>query len=79
MLFPKFEYHMFYVLYPFVTFLVESVRDKFPKYHMKILLGDFSNKIGREDIFRATVGNESLHKTLPRPKICLQKYDVPTS
>jgi hypothetical protein len=33
--------------------------DKFPKYHMKILLGDFNAKIGREDIFKPTVGNES--------------------
>jgi hypothetical protein len=26
------------------------------------LLGDFSAKVGREDIFKPTVGNESLHK-----------------
>jgi hypothetical protein len=32
--------------------------DKFPKYHMKILLG----KVGREDIFKPTIRNESLHK-----------------
>jgi hypothetical protein len=29
---------------------------------MKILLGDFSAKVGREDIFKPTIGNESLHK-----------------
>jgi hypothetical protein len=29
---------------------------------MKILLGDFSAKVGKEDIFKLTVGNESLHK-----------------
>jgi hypothetical protein len=29
---------------------LECVFDKFPKYHMKILLGDFSAKVGREDI-----------------------------
>jgi hypothetical protein len=29
---------------------------------MKILLGDFNAKVGREDIFKLTVGNESLHK-----------------
>jgi hypothetical protein len=29
---------------------------------MKILLGDFSAKIGRDSIFKPTVGNESLHK-----------------
>jgi hypothetical protein len=37
----------------------EQVFDKFPKYHMKILL-DFNAKVGREDIFKPTVGNRSL-------------------
>jgi hypothetical protein len=32
-----------------------------PKYHTKILL-DFNAKVGREDIFKPTIGNESLHK-----------------
>jgi endonuclease/exonuclease/phosphatase family metal-dependent hydrolase len=41
---------------------LEQVFDKFPKYHMKILLGDFNAKIGREDIFKPTVGNESVLK-----------------
>jgi hypothetical protein len=40
----------------------ERVFDKFPKYHMKILLGDSNAKIGREDIFKPTIGNESLHE-----------------
>jgi exonuclease III len=34
----------------------------FPKYHMKILLGDFNAKLGREDTFRPTIGNKSLHE-----------------
>jgi hypothetical protein len=29
---------------------------------MKILLGDFNAKVGREDIFKPTTGNESLHE-----------------
>jgi hypothetical protein len=33
----------------------------FPKYHMKILL-DFNAKVGREDTFKPTIGNESLHQ-----------------
>jgi hypothetical protein len=41
---------------------LESVFDNFPKYHMNILLGDFSAKVGREDIFKPTTGNESLHE-----------------
>jgi hypothetical protein len=38
------------------------VLDKFSKYHIKILLGNFNVKVGREDIFKPTIGNESLHK-----------------
>jgi hypothetical protein len=29
---------------------------------MKILLGDFNAKVGREYIFKLTIGNESLHE-----------------
>jgi hypothetical protein len=29
---------------------------------MKILLGDFSAKVGRQDIFKPAIGNESLHE-----------------
>jgi hypothetical protein len=29
---------------------------------MKILLRDFNAKVGREDIFKPTIGNESLHE-----------------
>jgi exonuclease III len=41
---------------------LECMFDKFPKYHIKILLGDFNAKVGREDISKPTIGNESLHK-----------------
>jgi hypothetical protein len=41
---------------------LECVCDKFPKSHMKILLGDFIAKVDREDIFKPTLGSESLHK-----------------
>jgi hypothetical protein len=41
---------------------LEHVFDKFPKYHTNILLGDFNAKVGREDIFKPTIGNESLHE-----------------
>jgi hypothetical protein len=29
---------------------------------MKILLGDFNAKVGRDNIFKPTIGNESLHQ-----------------
>jgi exonuclease III len=64
---------------------LEQVFDKFPKYPMKILLGDFNAKVRRKDIFKPTIGNESLHQisndnevrvvTLPRPKISLSKVN----
>ena len=34
----------------------------FPKYHTKILLEHFNTKLGREDIFKLTIGNERLHQ-----------------
>jgi endonuclease/exonuclease/phosphatase family metal-dependent hydrolase len=41
---------------------LEQVLDQFPVYHMNIFLGDFNAKVGREDIFKPTIGNESLHE-----------------
>jgi endonuclease/exonuclease/phosphatase family metal-dependent hydrolase len=41
---------------------LEEVFDQFPRYHMKILMGDFNAKVGREDIFKPITGNESLHE-----------------
>jgi exonuclease III len=40
---------------------LEEIFYHFPKYHMTILLGDFNAKVGREDTFKPTIGNESLH------------------
>jgi hypothetical protein len=36
--------------------------DKFPKYNTEILLVDFNVKVGREDIFKPTIGNKCLHE-----------------
>jgi hypothetical protein len=41
---------------------LECVFDKFLKYHMKIMLGDFHAEVGRVDIFKPTIGNESMHQ-----------------
>ena len=41
---------------------LEQVFDHFPKCHMKILLGDFNAKVERENIFKPTIGQESLHQ-----------------
>jgi hypothetical protein len=74
------------------SFYEELVRvfDIFSKYHMKIMLEDFNAKVGREDIFKLTIGNESLHEIsndngVRCSKLChiekpqSQKYDAPTS
>jgi hypothetical protein len=41
---------------------LEQVLDHFPKCRIKILLGNFNAKLAREDIFKPTIGNESLHQ-----------------
>jgi hypothetical protein len=41
---------------------LEQVFDQFPRYHMKILLGDFDAKVGRENIFKLIIGNDILHE-----------------
>jgi exonuclease III len=38
----------------------EQVFCQFPKYHMKILLGDINTKVEREDIFKPTIEYEIL-------------------
>jgi hypothetical protein len=67
---------------------LEHVFDKFPEYHMKILLSDFNAKVGREEIFKLTTGNESLHEINDNgvrlvdfaiSKNLSQKYEAPTS
>jgi hypothetical protein len=41
---------------------LECVFNQFPKNHMKILLGDLNAKVWREDMFKPTIRNESLHE-----------------
>jgi hypothetical protein len=41
---------------------LEQVFDQFPTYHTKILLGYFNTKVGREDIFKPIIGNDSVHE-----------------
>jgi hypothetical protein len=36
--------------------------DQCPRYDIKIILGDFNAKGGRENVFKLTIGNGSLHE-----------------
>jgi len=46
------------VVVPLQVFFLNHV----PNYHTKILLGDFKEKVGRDNSFKLTIGNESLHE-----------------
>jgi hypothetical protein len=39
----------------------ECILDQFQKYNMK-MLGDYNAKVGRQDIFKPKIGNETLHE-----------------
>jgi exonuclease III len=41
---------------------LEQVFDQFPRYHMKVLLGDFNVMLQREDIFKPIICNKGLHE-----------------
>jgi hypothetical protein len=41
---------------------LEQVFNKLPKYYMKMLIGDFNSKVGRENYFKPTIGNDSSHE-----------------
>ena len=41
---------------------LEQAFDNLPKYHIKILLGNFTAKVERENKFKPTTGNESLNQ-----------------
>ena len=41
---------------------LEQFFNNFPKYQLKILLGDINVKLKRENIFNPTIQNESIHQ-----------------
>jgi hypothetical protein len=66
-----------------------GIFDQFHRHSMTILLGDFSMQVGREDIFKLTIGNSSLYDIsndsgvrvvnfATSKKFSSQKYNVPS-
>jgi hypothetical protein len=53
------------------------VPNQFPRYSMKILFSDFNVKVGKEDIFKSTVGNETSHETSKHN--CVRVVNLATS
>jgi len=53
---------------------LEQVFDHFPDYHMTTLLGDFNSKLGREDILKLTIGNDSLHQASNDNDVSIVNY-----
>jgi hypothetical protein len=53
---------------------LEQIFDHFPDYHMTILLGDFYSKLGREDILKLTIGNDSLCHTTNDNGVSIVNY-----
>jgi endonuclease/exonuclease/phosphatase family metal-dependent hydrolase len=43
---------------------------------MKILLGDFNAKVGRESIFKPTIGNETLHQDVNNNRVRIVNFDT---
>jgi hypothetical protein len=43
---------------------------------MKILLGDFNAKVGTENIFKLTIGNENLHQDGNDDDVRIVVFDI---
>jgi len=53
---------------------LEQVFKHFPKHHTKILKADFNGKVGREDIFKLKIGNDSLHQDCNDNSVRIVKF-----
>ena len=42
--------------------VLEQVFNDFPNYHIKMILRDFNAEVGRENVFKSAIQNESLHQ-----------------
>jgi hypothetical protein len=58
---------------------LDQVFDHFPKSRVKIPFGDCNTKLGREDIFKPTTGNDSLHQDSNDNSVKLVNFDSSNS
>jgi hypothetical protein len=57
---------------------LERIFDKFPKYHINILL-DFSAKVGREDVYKFTTGNKSIREIINDNRVTVVNFSTSKS
>ena len=55
---------------------LEQVFDHFLDYHTTNLLWDFNSKLGREDILKLTIGNDSLHQASNDNGVIIANYAI---
>jgi hypothetical protein len=55
---------------------MESIFNILPKYHLKILLGDFSAKAGGKDFFKPTFRNESLYEIHINNGVTVENFTI---
>ena len=55
---------------------LKQVFDHFPKYHTNILFGGFNEKVGREDNFKPTIVNDSVHQDSNNNSIRMGNFAV---
>jgi len=58
---------------------LQSVCDELPKYDAVITVGDFNAKLGKEQIYRDTIGRHSLHETTSNNGFRLVQYATTNS
>jgi len=59
--------------------LLEQNRNQIANSDIKIILGDFNAKVGKEDIYKPTISNESLHNETNNNGIKMIKFAVSKS
>ena len=56
---------------------LEQIFDPYARYHTKILLGDFKDKVGQEDIFKSWIAKQRLYKIISVNGVKLENFTTP--